>query len=279
MRVKINSIIAMAVLFSLATMSLVLAVSQPEGPGTFTQVTSTRRAAAANASIAAYAGNVTHLNVAGSTVTQTWQGYVGNVSGTITLDDSSGNTLYDWTLADPEGEIYATYTPYVDWTTGFVTCWNWSDQSAGDSNALTLGELEGWDTTNAPTNVATLGLATDDVDGVNETFSVPGASAHSSFYVAGKYIDGTAGVSCPLAKLYNSTSTTGTAASAPFEQVLLQYNGTASINSGGVIYTSILKDDIVGYDGTTWDFEMIVGEDGHSGNTATTTYYFYVELE
>ncbi len=276
---KFKPIIALAILFSLATVSLVVAVSQPEGPSTFTAVTSTRRTAAANQSIAAYAGNVTHLNVVGSTVTQSWQGYVGNVSGTVTLDDSASNTLYDWSLASPEGEIYATYKPYVDWTTGLVTCWDWADQAAGDSNTFILAELEGYDTTGVPTSTATLGTAFDDVDGVNETFSYPTTTAHTSFYVAGQYINGSVGASCPRAKLYNSTSTTGSATSAPFEEVLLYYNGTATFNDAGVIYTSLLKEDVVGYDGTTWDFEMIVGENGHSGNIATTTYYFYVELQ
>ena len=62
----------------------------------------------------ALAGNVTEITITGFTITQTWQGYFGNITGSITLDDGSGNTLYDW-AADasfsPIGEIYAANAP------------------------------------------------------------------------------------------------------------------------------------------------------------------------
>ncbi|MEK6946851.1 MAG: hypothetical protein AABX32_04555, partial [Nanoarchaeota archaeon] len=36
-----------------------------------------------------------------------WKGYVGNVTGTLTLDDASANTLFAWTLTSVTGEVYA----------------------------------------------------------------------------------------------------------------------------------------------------------------------------
>ena len=78
------------------------------------RLNSERRLAARNDSEVAYAGNITELNIVGTTITQTWQGFVGNVSGTITLDDSENNTLINWSLGDPEGEVYATYLPQVN---------------------------------------------------------------------------------------------------------------------------------------------------------------------
>src|SRR4030042_6405258 len=56
----------------------------------------------------AIAGNITSMDVTGFSVTQSWQGYFGNVTGVITLEDNSGNVMYNWSEASPEGEIYAS---------------------------------------------------------------------------------------------------------------------------------------------------------------------------
>ena len=91
--------------------------------------------------LSAVAGNVTQLTVAGTTVTQTWQGYYGNVTGTITLDDASNNTMYDWALASPEGEIYASQAT-VTWTSGNVQCYDLNQSDVNNSAFVTLAELE-----------------------------------------------------------------------------------------------------------------------------------------
>lgn len=270
-KLKLKKIVGL-MLFMLisAGVSLVTAVIEPEGPSTLTIDVSTTRTAYPAPTLEAYAGNVSHLTVGGSTATQSWQGYVGNITGTITLDDSSNYTLYDWTVLDPEGEIYATYLSSVDWSTGNVLCWNWS---TGAASYLQLYELEtnltGGTGDGTPNDYAGIRSNATDVDGVDETFSALGGGTHSAFYVAGQSI---AADSCHTTDLYNSTG------GGVFQELLLYY-GANSGNGDGVIYTSILQSDGDGYDTNTWDFELIVGEDGHLGNTATQTYYFYVELE
>ena len=57
-----------------------------------------------------------------------------------------------------------------------------------------------------------------------------------------------------------------------FFQILLQEGQSA-------IYTTIIDPETIGFDGNPYDFQMIVPEDGSQGNTETTTYYFYVEIE
>jgi hypothetical protein len=286
-----NNIKILAMLICLFTLSasLVFAVSEPEGPS-INEVSDSRRQAAAVTNNSAYAGNITHLILTGTTVTQTWQGYVGNISGVITLDNSNSDTLYNWTLADPEGEVYASYIQNIDWTTGNVLCWNWSNS---DELYLQLAEYEGSETTyGAGPNATTtkvLGLAADDVDGVDETFhcKICGEAGdgldHSSFYVGGQQIVGTATEAeingpCP----YLGTTTTrglfNSTGDGVFEEVLLYHDDTGIANDG-VIYTAILKQSVTGYDGGVWDFQMLVGEDGHNGNTDSTPYFFYVELE
>lgn len=262
-------------MFILMTVNLAIAVTTPEGPTTFTINRASRRAPAAVVSKNAYAGNVSEVILTGQTVTQTWAGYYGNVTGLITLDDVDNFTMYDWSLASPRGEVYATYAATVDWTTGNVRCWNWTAAAAED---LSITEFEGG--SSAPV-YAGLGLTDADIDGVNETFSIYGAKNHSDFFVGGQLINGTQGTDpanhlgpCSRAKLYNGSSVTGNPELAPYQEVLLYENTSKS-----VIYTSILRNNEFGFNNQTWDFELIVGENGHNGNIAVTAYYFYVELE
>jgi hypothetical protein len=286
--IGLRRFIALCMLFMLATLTLVIAVATPEGPSTLSVTYRGRRLAFPAPTLNASAGNITHLVVNGKTVTQTWQGFVGNITGTITLDDSLNYTLYNWSLADPEGEIYATTLDSVDWTTGSVNCWNYSNNA---DNHLYLGELEGWSRTTVIPSEAqawiNLTVKTDDVDGVNETFkceacyggnpavAISGANETAAFFVGGQKIDGVSRNmtgNCPNTKLYN------TSGGPAFQEVLL-YVDTTGTDDDGVVYTSILNQSVASYNGAPADFEMIVGENGHLGNTADTVYYFYVELE
>ncbi len=234
--------------------SFVYAATTPEGPTTLTVDSTSRRTAVASPTLEAVAGNVTQLTVAGITVTQTWQGYYGNVTGTVTLDDANNNTMYDWALASPEGEIYASQAQ-VTWTSGNVKCYDHDMSDAGYSAFVTLSELE-----------TSLGLASDDIDGVDETF-VEG-TGYDNFYVGEYLIDAT----CPTTQTYNGSETKD---SNSFQEVLL-YDNT----SNEIVYTAIIEEtEPIGFNDQAWDFQMLVGEDGHNGDTSTTTYYFYVELE
>ena len=253
---KINkiSMIIILVVISLSSFISISAIT-PEGPN-ITIINTTTRTPTAASTLEAYAGNITQIDIIGTTVTQTWQGYFGNITGTITLDDSRNNTLYNWDLASPEGEVYAS-TSTIDFSSGNILCFNYSDDVP--AAYTTLSELE-----------SSLGADTYDADGVNETFS--DSLTHTSFYTSVNLIDGTSSdTACPTVRLFNSTeeSTAGL-----FEEVLL-YDKT----NHKVIYTSILEDNEFGFTNEIIDFQMIVGEDGHSGDTTTTTYYFYVELE
>jgi len=195
----------------------------------------------------ALAGNVTELSITGMSTTQSWQGYYGNVSGTIQLADASDHQMYNWSIASPEGEIYATTITTVNWSG--IACFN------------------------LPTNhvalEAAFGIASDDVDGVNETFS--DAGTHDLFYT--NNVQFSAG-DCSSTSIYDGSHTR---ADNHFEEVLLTHNATSSTD---VIFTAILdEEDVVGFDDALHDFEMLVLENGHGTNIATTVYYFYVELE
>ena len=231
------------------TVGILLAVNvmavQPFGAN-YTQIKTERAPMDEASNHSSLAGNVTELEISGFSTTQTWQGYFGNVSGTIQLADASDNQMYNWTLASPEGEVYATTITSVAWDN--IACFD----LAGNHSALeTL-----------------FNIASDDVDGVNETFS--DAGTHDLFYT--NNVQFSAG-DCASTSIYDST---GASVDNHFEEVLQ----TDSSADTAVIFTAILdEEDVSGFDNAYHDFEMLVLEDGHGTNVATTTYYFYVELE
>ena len=260
MKVKTNKLekgywflIVLALLISLP--SLVYS-TDPEPPDVIDIVNSTRRDPNSAGTLEVQAGNVSQITLQGTTVTRFWAGFYGNISGTITLDSSNNHTMYDWTLADAEGEIYASETS-VDWTSDNVLCYNYSWN--GDS----YYNLSEWE--------EGVGMDYDSVDGINETFL--NNMTHDSFYAGTTYIDGSSDASaCPVVRLYNGSEESN---SSIFEEIILYDNSTQK-----PIFAAILEENgQLGFNNELWDFELLVTENGSAGNTALTTYYFYVELE
>jgi len=236
--------------------------TDPTGPETLS-VDNTSRLDTTNwpaIEIQAEAGNISHLTIDAKTQTQTWQGYFGDITGTITLDDANNNTMYDWYMAEPQGEIYASNSTTVTWDD--IECLDYTRTNGG----LNLTTVE-----------TMYGLAPDDVDGVDETFNVSGklsdgSTDHPIVYVGTHTI---AAGSCPAADTYESDSSAGT----NFIEVLLTDNQS-------IVFTTIIENnivgndtDVVGFDGVTHDFQMLVGENGHDGDDLVTPYWFFVELE
>jgi len=257
---KMNQKIMLYVLVALVGLTIVSAL--PSGPKSITVDKSDLWPVWQPITETAIAGNVTEMDFNGSSVTRTWQGYFGNITGIITLGDSSNNTLYDWSVASPQGEIYAVRSANVPvWTQ--VRCAVQTEIQAEDTN-LNVNESV-------------------DQDAVNRTFVVGGAPdqivrfpaadlTHPLFYVANQSI---AASSCAVATMYDNNGYP----SPYFKEVLLSDGGTVPI-----IYTAIIAHTLNpfaesdGFDKRTHDFEMIVGEDGHGTDTAVSTYWFYVEL-
>jgi len=250
--------------FFLFILVISLSSALPFGAQT-TVVNSTRAPADSPSSVQAQAGNVTELNIFGYSITQSWQGYFGNVTGTIQLTDGSDNVFYNWSLASPQGEIYASTNSSIDWA--YVQCFNFSAAGtyADDTAQAGATSLYG---TNLTQLESAFNIGSTDVDGVNETFTLLGAGTHDLFYTNSlQFSEG----ECPNTRVFSDA---GTGESNKFEEALLYEPTTRS-----VIFASILDQDLAGFDSRTHDFEMLVLEDGHNADTATTTYYFYVELE
>lgn len=225
----------------------------------------------------AEAGNISELTVFAYTTTQTWQGYIGNVSGTIQLADADDDVLYNWSLADPEGEIYASVNESITWRQ--IQCFNYSATGEIDDTGETPGAVNAKGR-NLSQLEADYGIIWDDVDGVNETFYLydpasgagGGAGQHDEFFTSNlQFSEG----ECVSTRVFGDS---GEGVSNEFEEVILYEPTTDS-----VVFVALIEEDLAdaidGYDGNDYDFEMLVLEDGHGTDTDVTTYYFFVELE
>lgn len=236
-----------AVVFGLYVWS---AVAAPVTPDQFSEVTTERRTTdTSSKSVDAYAGNVSELVINHTQITLGWQGYFGNVTGEIVLDDANNDSMYTWDYPGG-GEVFASRNSSINWTSGNVICGNITHIET-EENEMNFN-----------------GGVIDDVDGINETFS---EDTHPEFDV------GAASFNADDCDFSVSTYVDDAAdADRNFNETLLY-----SISDVGTIYMAFIVNG--GADGfrnsdATSDFQMIVPEDGHGTDTSTTSYYFYVEL-
>lgn len=234
------------VAFLIAIAILAVAYAEPTGPDSLKQIKSERMKPRASTSVPAQAGNVTELNINVTSVTKTWQGYFGNVTGRLTLADARNLSMYEWGVANPHGQVYASPSQITNWAD--AECFNYS----ASSPELNLSELE-----------KSINVGANDPDGVNETFKYNFAG---SFWVGNVRVNSTSG--CKASYTYKQSQNQ----TVNFAEVLLT-------DKTNIIYTTIIEDNIMGFDNRTHDFQMLVGQNGHPGGPSTTPYYFYVELE
>jgi len=241
------------------------AIADPNGATVNVTNTSTFSSSNAAESASAFAGNVSEVVLYGSSGTQSWQGYYGNVSGAIRLSDSAGFNMYNWSLATPNGEVYASTNSSIQWTN--IQCFNYTAAGNFTSDTAQAGatSLYGRNLSQLETM---FGIGIGDSDGVDETFSFSGAGTHDSFTTGSlSFSEG----ECRNTRVYNSS---GAGTSNNFEEVLLYEPATTSL-----IFTSIIENDVSGFNSRSSDFEMLVLENGHGTDTSSTTYYFFIELE
>ncbi len=188
--------------------------------------------------VSAQGGYVTPLDINGMSITQSWQGYYGNISGNIILADANNKSLYEWGNGTSiNGEIYASRSDTIDWSS--IDC-------------------------ATPVHVAAeelyLDQASSDGDSVTNTFN---GTAHTAFLVGGRTMD-----YCPS----TYTFVDGAVQTTDFEMILL-----ADVNDE-IVYATIIDNDSTGYNGATHDFQMLVAENEKPGNAGGTPYFFFTEL-
>jgi hypothetical protein len=225
----------------LGLVSLYAAEGVPYGALNVTQQNSSRFVVnqSSSAVINAQAGNVTQIRINGTSITTSWQGFYGNITGKIMLADAQGNNFYDWNLSNPSGEVYASR-----------------------SNAVTWANINCSSATNITAEETALGQNATDPDSVSRTFT---SVLHPAFDVGAVNVH-----NCSSTQAYNSSGTKGSG----FWQVILS-------DKANTVYTTVLdKTPQKGFNNLSWDFQLMVGENGKPGNETTATqYYFYVELQ
>jgi len=205
-------------------------------------------------------GFIFTMELNGVTQNSRWKGYVGNVTGTLTLDDADSYTIYDWEItASLSGEVYATRTSLAV---------NWTNINCSFANATHWEEIALNHTTNPNDNISATFNDTD----------------NSEFYVGDVLI---AANTCNTINLFVNDSSD---INDDFEEILL-YDGQPFINVSSessnpdftnIVYAAILENDAFGYRGgstnDTYDFQMILPEVATTGWASSTAYYFFVEL-
>ncbi|MBI4438374.1 hypothetical protein HY640_00410 [Candidatus Woesearchaeota archaeon] len=238
-----------ALITALAALALITnTAAAPQGINNITIVsTETYNDNLSPKTVPASAGNVSMVTLTDTKVTSRWQGYYGNLTGTVTLSDASNNTLYSWEL-QPSGEVYASNHSTVDWSS--IKCVNFTSNLS-----------DGW-TFNITTLERFYNAGRNDVDGIDETFNTTYTNATG--FTAGSVLINDQ-QKCPLTYTFvnNAYQTT------EFEEILLTDNSS-------VVFTTLLENGLLGFDGRKWDFQMLVAENGD--DPAPTNYYFFVEV-
>ena len=183
-------------------------------------------------------GTITTVNINTTTQNPHWKAYVGNITGSLALSDASGNSVYDWGITSMEGEVYATRKSSVV---------DWSSIVCANATHIQAEETA-------------LNMTSSSEDSILNTFN---QTSHPGFYAG---LTSVAADSCNSTNLYVNS-----AASSDFAELLL-YDGA------DVIYASLIEDSVTGFDGTEYDFQMILPDSGLEGSQTPKVYYFYVEL-
>jgi hypothetical protein len=185
-------------------------------------------------------GTITTIVVDALQQNPRWKAYIGNITGSLTLDDSDENTIFSWALdpSDITGEIYSSRNDTVSWTN--IQC-------------AAIGTITAEDTF--------LGISSTAADSINRTFN---ETTHPPLTVGTTNIgDNT----CRATSTFVN-SARQSQASADFPLILLD-------DTSNLVYVSPINPETTGYDGSSlFDFQLILANNPNS----TTPYYFYVEL-
>jgi len=228
------------ILALIVIMSFSFVFATPTGPNNINITANETNAGSSTGSMVnVTGGNITTMNISTSVQNDNWKAFVGWISGSYTLDDSSSSTIYDWSLASVSGEVYATReSGSVSWTT--VNCANQTHIETEDSSLDHTGE-----------------------DNITSTF---GDTNTDTFVVAGTQISSG---NCSSTYTYVDNSSQ----SSDFEEMIL-YDYTGA----DLIFATKIYENSSGFDENYYDFQMIVPENANETFTSATAYYLYVEL-
>lgn len=215
--------------------------AEPQGPDEILLNSNQTAASVAGKMLNISGGYIADINLSATIQNPRWKGIVGLVTGMFTLDDASGSSIYDWTLASITGRIYTSRNDSgINWAG--IRCAN-----------LTTLDVENFRINHTNAN-----------DNITATFNVTSGATHNPFFVGAIPIGAS---SCPTLNTYVDNSTQDNF----FEEVAL-YDGN------NIIYAAILEEAETGFNGKPFDFQLIVPENGAATFTGATAYYIYLEI-
>ena len=216
----------------------------PDGANVTIDVNKSTMTTAATGTDAAEGGYITGINLTSEQSTAKWQGYFGNITGSIVLADSNDDKMYDWgEVTNVSGEVFAT-------TRTSAPVW-------ADANSVTTTERD-----NGTYGINALWGWSDTADDADATFN----DATGSVTVAG------------LAEITGTVATTvGAILPAVSNWQTLVITDVASIDAKeDYIFVGPIQNSTEGYRGSSVDYQIIVPENIETGSQ--NTYYFYVEI-
>jgi len=216
-----------------------LVYAAPEGANVVSSNTETPTLQSA-ASQTTAGGSFTTLILNATTQTLKWKAYVGNITGSLTLRDALNFSIYNWDLTTVTGEIYASRNNSITWTD--IRC----------ANRTEIVEEE-----------AQLNISDTAVDSINNTFN---NTIHAGFFVGTQPISQS---TCPAIATYVNDAAQTPDVNADFQVILLS-------DLQRRVYATILENDVTGYNGGAFDFQLIVPE--NPTTSVPSTYYFWAEL-
>jgi len=238
---KKSLLILLSIIIGVFLIILISAANNPVGPDTLNITSNTTKSTAGATMVNISGGYVASINITATVQDTRWKAFVGRVSGAFSLQDSTGSTVYNWALTSITGRIYATRnSTTVSWAN--VNC----------SNITTLNQ-ENINMNHSNAN-----------DNLNMTFNYSTGATHKSFYVGSRLMVNN---TCPTLNTFKNNASQDT----NFEEMAL-YDGY------NVFYATILDPSQIGYNAQTYDFQMIVPENGAASFQGATAYYLYVEL-
>ena len=245
-----NKLIFSIVLIATAVLSIAIAnAATPEGP-TVTYVSNSTRAVNASAivnitggaSLNTSGGYIFAINLNAFQTNSRWKAYYGNVTGTLTLDDAAGSTIYRWPISSTlTGNVYATRS---------ATTVTWAS-----INCASVAQIETENNAISHTNPN---------DNITQTFN---STNHTSFTVAGATLSNCRSTSTfvndnPQNQSYNDT----------FPEIVA-YDGTS------IVYATRIETNKNNYATVPSDFQLLLPENGLANWASSIAYYFYVELQ
>jgi hypothetical protein len=241
-RYKTNIILMILfVIVIIFSISFCYAANNPQGPDSIVLNSNTTKTTPGPQILNISGGYIASINLSAKIQDVRWKAFVGIVSGSFTLQDSSGATIYNWTMSSTTGKIYASRnSSIVSWTNINCSNFTWLNQ-----------ENIAMNNTNANDNLTV-------------TFNTTAGATHRAFSVGSVSISNN---TCPTLNTFVNNASQDTS----FEEMALYDN----VN---IVYATILESRIPGYNNLSYDFQMIVPENGLSTFQGSTAYYLYVEL-